>query len=283
MTKPTAPLHASLEPALRPLLAALCRARPQSPLARQLGGAARSEAPMSATPLSAAPLSEAPLSAAPLSQAPMPVALSVLPPAPEVPLQDDLALIDRELARLLAVRELVLHWMEGLRGPDTAGRSPLSPSGFLRAWSESTGRVIQLLRARRELAGAPADALLDAVYAELEQLLPPPEGSSAAPVAVPAEPATPAAPTAVACARATETAGAPPARVAAPASGGVPAAPPAEGCAAPAAAAAVACARATETAGAPPGRVAVACAGVAPAGLAASPPLAAGLPAGGPL
>ena len=84
MTKPTAPLHASLEPALRPLLAALCRARPQSPLARQLGGAARSEAPMSATPLSAAPLSEAPLSAAPLSQAPMPVALSVLPPAAKI-------------------------------------------------------------------------------------------------------------------------------------------------------------------------------------------------------
>jgi hypothetical protein len=83
---------------------------------------------------------------------------------------DDLAIIDRELARLFAARELYLAWVEELKGQGGTG---ISPAQFLRAWSESTGRVIQLLRARRDLGGGDgADALLEAVYAELELRLP---------------------------------------------------------------------------------------------------------------
>lgn len=83
---------------------------------------------------------------------------------------DDLAIIDRELARLFAARELYLAWVEQVREQDRPG---MSPAQFLRAWSESTGRVVQLLRARRDLGGgAGADALLEAVYQELERRLP---------------------------------------------------------------------------------------------------------------
>jgi hypothetical protein len=85
-------------------------------------------------------------------------------------LPDDLEIIDRELACLFAARELYLAWVEEVREQGGAG---ISPAQFLRAWSESTGRVIQLLRARRDLgSGADADALLDAVYQELERRLP---------------------------------------------------------------------------------------------------------------
>ncbi len=91
---------------------------------------------------------------------------------------DELAIIDRELARLFAARELYLAWVEELREQE---RPALSPAQFLRAWSESTGRVIQLLRARRDLGGAVgADALLDAVYQELERLLPESDGATSA-------------------------------------------------------------------------------------------------------
>lgn len=99
--------------------------------------------------------------------------------------ESDLAIIDRELARLFAVRELFLSWVQELRQDasqsprDTGALRGLSPAQFMRAWSDSTGRVIQLLRARRDLGGARSDALLDAVYAELEALLPGPgEGRS---------------------------------------------------------------------------------------------------------
>ena len=108
-------------------------------------------------------------------------AAAALDRAPE----SDLAIIDRELARLFAVRELFLTWVQELRQDgaqspgDAAAPRGLSPAQFMRAWSDSTGRVIQLLRARRDLGGARSDALLDAVYAELEALLPGPgEGDS---------------------------------------------------------------------------------------------------------
>ncbi len=104
---------------------------------------------------------------------------AVGPPGDSSPL----ALIDRELARLFAVRELVLAWAEEARH---GGAPAQSPAGFLRAWSDSSGRVLALLRARRELSaprGAPADALLDALYEELERSLPggPGEGELSAP------------------------------------------------------------------------------------------------------
>ena len=106
-----------------------------------------------------------------LGEAVEPRLLAMLGTSPAEPLEpgDELALIDRELARLLAVRELYLAWVEELRA---AGAPGITPAQFLRAWSDSTGRVIQLIRARRELGGAQADALLDAVYQELERRLP---------------------------------------------------------------------------------------------------------------
>jgi len=105
-----------------------------------------------------------------LGEAVEPRLLAMLGTSPAEPLEpgDELALIDRELARLLAVRELYLAWVEELRA---AGAPGITPAQFLRAWSDSTGRVIQLIRASRELGGAQADALL-AVYQELEQRLP---------------------------------------------------------------------------------------------------------------
>ncbi len=79
----------------------------------------------------------------------------------------DLALLDRELASLLAAREACRAWAERMAAQE--GHSALNPAQFLRAWSDSTGRVIQLLKARRELTSVGAeDALLEAVYAELE-------------------------------------------------------------------------------------------------------------------
>jgi hypothetical protein len=87
---------------------------------------------------------------------------------------DDLAILEDELAGLLAARELLMAWAERMA---QEGRSGLNPAQLLRAWGDSTGRVIQLLKARRELCGAgETDALLDAVYAELEaELLRTPE------------------------------------------------------------------------------------------------------------
>lgn len=81
------------------------------------------------------------------------------------PAEDDLAILDDELASLLAARDLLMSWAK--RMAEAEERPALNPAQFLRAWAESTGRVIQLLKARRELSGAPED-LLDAVYAELE-------------------------------------------------------------------------------------------------------------------
>jgi hypothetical protein len=81
------------------------------------------------------------------------------------PSEDDLAILESELASLLAARDLLMSWVKRMAGEE--GRPAVNPAQFLRAWSDSTGRVIQLLKARRELSGGPDD-LLDAVYAELE-------------------------------------------------------------------------------------------------------------------
>ena len=88
---------------------------------------------------------------------------------PAAHVEDDLTIIERELARLFAVRELFLGWVQDLRAAPGSGSG--LPAQFLRAWGDSTGRVIQLLRARRDLTGSRQDALLDAVYDELEQYL----------------------------------------------------------------------------------------------------------------
>lgn len=118
------------------------------------------------------------------------------PPAPQPPydpatLHDDLALIDEELRRLYEARAQFMAWVEQARQEDHGAQ--VTPSSFLRAWNDSTARVIQLLRARRELTGGaarPEDGLFDAVYDALEALLPA-EGESLPPDEADAEEATP--------------------------------------------------------------------------------------------
>ncbi len=82
------------------------------------------------------------------------------------PAPDTLATIDAELAHLLAARELFMRWVDRQRDEP---HPTITPAQFLRAWGDSTSRIIALLKARKDLAGETAsDALLDAVYAELE-------------------------------------------------------------------------------------------------------------------
>lgn len=83
---------------------------------------------------------------------------------------EDAALIDQELRGLFRARALFLRWVEKLRAGE--GKSDVSPTQFLRAWNNSTTRVIQLLRARQALCGAgeegPYERLADRVYDTLE-------------------------------------------------------------------------------------------------------------------
>lgn len=91
---------------------------------------------------------------------------------------DDLALIEQELHRLFEARRIFSAWVDSARSdPDGAG-ARLNPAQFLRAWNDSTTRVVQLVRARRELAmgdqggfSGPWGALLAAVFDELEATL----------------------------------------------------------------------------------------------------------------
>jgi hypothetical protein len=107
----------------------------------------------------------------------------------------DLPLIDRELAALLDARHYFLSWVAELRaaedagpddpgpgrpgpgrpgparpGPTSGGRAGAQPAQFLRAWNDSSARIVALLRARRALAGGHEafDALVDEIIAELE-------------------------------------------------------------------------------------------------------------------
>ncbi len=84
---------------------------------------------------------------------------------------EDAAVIEAELCNLLTVRRLFVAWMrEGAAGE--GGTPDIDPAQFLRAWNDSVTRVIQLLRARRDLASADGGewaALIDAVYDQLEE------------------------------------------------------------------------------------------------------------------
>jgi len=113
---------------------------------------------------------------------------------------DSVEVIDREIESLMRAREYFLQWVTLLReeervdggesgSSDRAGQSArqkgarpgsqskrlgFSPGQFLRAWSESTWRVVQLLKARQRLAGSGQHQdyaeLVDAVLADLEAL-----------------------------------------------------------------------------------------------------------------
>ncbi len=86
------------------------------------------------------------------------------------PLGDDLAVIEEELSRLYQARQCFVEWIEQARAEQGEGRAAVTPAQFLRAWNDSTARVVQLLRARRELTASKGgqDSLFDAVYDALE-------------------------------------------------------------------------------------------------------------------
>ncbi|MHB1293924.1 MAG: hypothetical protein ACYC4R_02905 [Anaerolineae bacterium] len=88
----------------------------------------------------------------------------------------DLARIDEELHQLLEARAYFQAWTKELRAEGAGG---ISPAQYLRAWNDSTARVVQLLRARRALAGegdaqGPFGALITEVYDITDMLLPNP-------------------------------------------------------------------------------------------------------------
>lgn len=87
---------------------------------------------------------------------------------------DDLTVIDDELRQLLAARSLFMGWLQSLREEEDPERPAVTPTQFLRAWNDSTTRVVQLLRARAALrgeAGGSFGALMESVYDELDSLL----------------------------------------------------------------------------------------------------------------
>ena len=90
------------------------------------------------------------------------------------PTLNDLDVVEAELRTLFQARHLILRWIEKLseKGEEKHG---VSPTQFLRAWNDSTTRVIQLLRARRDLGGkgeGESGPLMDGVYGALQELLP---------------------------------------------------------------------------------------------------------------
>ena len=98
--------------------------------------------------------------------------------------------IDRELEQLLEARRFFRSWVEDQRRREERGDlvgedgpRALSPAQFMQAWNGSTMRVIQLVKARRELLGdgvSAADTLIQQVLDEVAQGLP---GEPAGPAA----------------------------------------------------------------------------------------------------
>jgi hypothetical protein len=87
--------------------------------------------------------------------------------------QRDEQVIARELQHLYEARAFFLAWVQAQRDASEDGEA-LNPAQFLRAWNDSAARVVQLLRARRELsAGAQGQfgPLMDSVFDELERSL----------------------------------------------------------------------------------------------------------------
>lgn len=74
--------------------------------------------------------------------------------AVSLPLEDT-AVIEAELLSLLTLRSLVLAWIRESRQHEPVGgqaQDPGSPAQFMRAWNDSVSRIVQLLRARRDLS-----------------------------------------------------------------------------------------------------------------------------------
>ena len=92
------------------------------------------------------------------------------------PTPDSLVVIDDELRNLSAARGIFLSWICHLEEDESeGGGARIEPTRFLRAWNDSTTRVVQLLRARRALQAKDEgefDALLARVYGAIEEILP---------------------------------------------------------------------------------------------------------------
>jgi hypothetical protein len=101
----------------------------------------------------------------------LPLLKAVSQPAPAT---DDLTVIEAELRRLEDARARFLEWIEEVRA-ETEGdcRPTVNPVQFLRAWGDSSARVVALLRARRDLTGTGDDGAgaLDALYEAIERRL----------------------------------------------------------------------------------------------------------------
>ena len=68
---------------------------------------------------------------------------------------EDTAVIEAEMLSLLTLRSLVLAWIRESRQrepPNGQAQDPGSPARFMRAWNDSVSRIVELLRARRDLA-----------------------------------------------------------------------------------------------------------------------------------
>ena len=84
----------------------------------------------------------------------------------------DIELIDEELDRLREGRRYFRRWVEEFRAQDPAERRGLSPWAFLRAWNDSTARIVQLLEQRRALSGETHggfEELVESVRDDLEK------------------------------------------------------------------------------------------------------------------
>jgi len=87
---------------------------------------------------------------------------------------NDVQVIDEELEKLRQGRAYFRRWVQEFRDLDPAERRGLSPWAFLRAWNDSTARILQLLRERRALCPDGDDQfgeLMRSVYDELEKSL----------------------------------------------------------------------------------------------------------------
>ena len=92
----------------------------------------------------------------------------------------DSQMIEKELRGIYQARLLVLTWLEDL---ETKGcPKGIRPTQFLRAWGDSVGRIIQLVRARQRLLREVENwitALLADVRVIIDQDLPELEGGAA--------------------------------------------------------------------------------------------------------
>ncbi|MHB9032511.1 MAG: hypothetical protein ACYC6L_05640 [Anaerolineae bacterium] len=90
------------------------------------------------------------------------------PPPPEPDPLDDLSLLAEEVLRLLEARAEFQAWAREQRAAGAEGE--LNPLQFLKAWGDASARLVQLIRARRELAprGDPLEALAESIWQELQ-------------------------------------------------------------------------------------------------------------------